>query len=109
MANVFSKRFFAHQGVNGSLPTLVVPAGHVYVVKQVTFYGNPALGQMHGFFHDVGSGAALFAVAWSMGQPEWFGFFGSLVFEEGDSMNVSVSSIGTDGADAYVGGYDLVN
>jgi hypothetical protein len=104
---VYSTRFLAQQGLSGTGPSITVPAGHVYVIKQVTFFMSALLGQMHAFLEDDASGAALFAGAVNPGTPEWFGFFGSLTFLPGDGFHFQVDAVPTDAADVYCGGYDL--
>jgi hypothetical protein len=85
----------------------VVPEGRTFIVKQLTFYANPLLSPARGFFRDLDSGASLFSAGTSAGQPAWFGFYGALVFTSGRSFRWEVEAELTDGADVYVGGYDL--
>jgi hypothetical protein len=106
-SSVYSRRFQSHQGLQGTGPSTLVPAGHVYVVKQVTFYCSALLGQVHMFLQDDASGAALFAAAVNPGTPEWFGFYGAIVFEPGDAFHFQIDVTLSDSADAYAGGYDL--
>jgi hypothetical protein len=79
----------------------------VYVVKQITLYMASLLGQMHAFFQDDSSGAALFAGAVNPGTPEWFGFYGQMVFEPGDGFHFQVDVTPGDSADVFCCGYDL--
>jgi hypothetical protein len=104
---VFSRRFIAVQGLHTSTTPIVVPAGHVYVIKQLTMYANPLVQPARGFFRDVGSGAALFSAGTNAGTPGWFGFFGSLAFEPGDSFQWHAEVGIGDDIDVYAGGYDL--
>jgi hypothetical protein len=104
---LYSVRFLAIQGLGGSSSSVTVPAGHVYVVRQLTFYSNPTFGVARGFFEDDTSGAALFAAAATPGTPFWAGFFGALVFEAGQGFHWHASVTPTDGIDVYAGGYDL--
>ncbi len=106
---VYSTKFYSFQGLNNPGTIITVPAGHVYVVKQLTFYSSAVLAPCRGFFIDVDSGATLFSAAVNAGTPGWFGFFGTLVFEPGQSFRWSVSAALTDGADVSAHGYDLVN
>jgi hypothetical protein len=108
VAQLYSKRFLAQQGLAGTGGSVTVPAGHVYVVKQVTLYCSALLGQVHMFFEDDVSGAALFSGAVNPGTPEWFGFYGALVFEPGDGFHFQVDVTPGDEADVYAGGYDLI-
>lgn len=85
-----------------------MPTGHVFIVKQLTWYSNPFLGTTRGFFRDLGSGATLFSCATQAGTPGWFGFYGALAFPAGRSFRWETSATATDGADIYAGGYDLV-
>lgn len=104
---IFSKRFLAHQGLTGTGPSVIVPAGHVYIVKQITIYILPSFGPLKVYFQDDASGAALFTGQQSIGNPEWFGFYGALVFEAGDGFHFQVDAFPGDGGDVYAGGYDL--
>lgn len=107
MSSVYSRRFYAAQGLSGTGTSVVVPVGHVYVVKQVTIYMDPSFGILRAYFQDGASGAALFSGGQSPGNPEWFGFYGQLVFEPGDSFHFQVTGTPGDSADVYAGGYDL--
>lgn len=109
MSRVFSASFITQQGLNGNSSTVTVPAGHTYVIKQLTWYSNPLLTPTRGFFRDLGSGATFFSCATVTGTPAWFGFYGALVFPEGSSFRWEVSAALTDGADVYAGGYDLTD
>jgi hypothetical protein len=106
---VYSTRFQAYQGLNGNGPTITVPAGHTYVVKQLTCYMDPSLGVIRAFFRDLLSGATEFSCATTLLAPEWFGFFGTIVFEEGQDFRWEVSATLTDGADVSIHGFDLTN
>lgn len=105
---LYSKRFFSAAGVTGTSSSVIVPAGHVYVVKQVTLYMDPQFGQCRAFFEDDVGGGALFSGATNIGTPAWFGFYGALVFEPGDGFHFQVNVSPTDGCDCYAGGYDLL-
>jgi hypothetical protein len=107
VAKLYSQRFYAHQGLSGTGPSITVPAGHVYVVRQITMYMSPSVGITRAFFQDGASGAALFAAAATVEHPEWFGFYGALVFDEGSTFHFQVDAFPTDAADVYAGGYDL--
>lgn len=108
MATVFSRRFFAQQGLSGSSSSMIVPAGHVWIVKQVTIYMSSSAANITTFFEDESSGAALFSAGVDLQHPGWFGFYGAIVFEAGDGFHFRVNqSPATDGADVYAGGYDL--
>lgn len=105
---LFSTRFIAHQGLSSSSETITVPQGHVYVVKQLTFYSNPLLGPARADFRDVGSGATLFAAGTNAGTPGWFGFYGALTFLAGEAFQWEAHVQPTDAVDVYAGGYDLL-
>lgn len=109
MALPFSVPFIKVQGLTGSSPTVVVPSGHVYVVKQLTLYANPTLAPARGFFRDLGSGATLFSAGTQAGTPGWFGFFGSLTFVAGESFRWEAGVTLGDAVDVYAGGYDLTS
>lgn len=83
-----------------------MPAGFVYVVKQVTIYSSP-LGLLRAFFEDDHSGGALFSATFTGGSGGWQGFYGALVFEAGDAFHFQVNATLTDAADVYAGGYAL--
>lgn len=112
MATVYSSRFISQQGVNGDGETVTVPEGHRHLIKQLTFYSNPSLGVVRGFFRDLQTGATLFGCATgvsALGLPEpgWFGFFGSLVFDELMQYRWETASTLTDAADVGAFGWDL--
>lgn len=87
----------------------MVPAGHVYVVKQVTMYSTPVIGQLAAFFEDDTSGAALFASRFQIDAGGWVGFYGALTFEAGQGFHFQVDSTAGERADVYAGGYDLLS
>jgi len=106
-APVYSTRFIAVQGLSGTGGSVTVPSGFVYVVKQITFYMASTFGPMTAFLEDDASGAALFSGKVNPGTPEWFGFFGQLVFESGQAFHMQVDAVPGDSADVYCGGYAL--
>jgi hypothetical protein len=79
----------------------------VAIVKQVTLYCSALLGQVHMFLEDNTSGAALFSAAVNPGTPEWFGFYGALVFNAAQGFHFQVDGTPGDAADVYAGGYLL--
>lgn len=107
MAQLYSRRFIAVQGLSGTGASITVPAGRVYIVKQVTIYSDPTFGILRSFFQDDSSGAALFTSQTNIGTPLWSGFYGHLVFEAGQGFHFQVSGSLGDSADVYAGGYDL--
>jgi hypothetical protein len=107
LSQVYSTRFYAAQGLSGTGPSVVVPTGLVYVVKQLTIYVDPTTLPTRVYFQDDDSGAALFTGAQTAGNPEWFGFYGALVFESGQGFHWQVDAGPGDGADVYCGGYVL--
>jgi hypothetical protein len=106
-APVYSTRFTVQQGLNGIGTTITVPAGYVYVVKQLTVYADPTLGTARAFFRDLVSGATLFSAAVPIGTPGWFGFYGTLVFETGQTFRWETSTILTDAMDVGAWGFAL--
>jgi len=106
---IFSDHFFVIQGLNGVSGPHTVPAGEVHVVKQLTAYASPLIGNVHVFFHHADYNAALWSVSFTLGQSGNFNFYGALVFRAGETMNFQVNtSDPTDGADVYAGGYILL-
>jgi hypothetical protein len=106
--SVFSTRFLAQAGLAGTGVSVLVPAGHVYIVKQVTMYASPSIGPIRMFLEDDTTGAALFSAATQAGTPGWFGLYGALVFEPGQGFHFQIDAFPTDAADVYCGGYDLL-
>jgi hypothetical protein len=104
---VYSTRFIAQAGLSGTGSSVVVPAGRVYVVRQLTMYSSPLLAQVAAFFEDDATGAALFSSRFTPDAGGWVGFYGALVFEEGNGFHFQVNSSTGDAADVYAGGYDL--
>lgn len=109
MTAVYSARFIAQQGLNGSTPSVVVPAGHTYIVKQVGGYGNSTAVKIDIFLTDDVSGAALWHAGIDGGTNGWEGDFGSWVFTPGQSFHMNVNAAPIDSADVYAGGYDLLD
>lgn len=107
MADVYSKRFYALQGLSGTGASVIVPPTRVYVVKQLTVYASPLLGLTTVFFEDESTGAALWAQDATIGSPVSGSFYGSFVFEAGQGFHFQVDSGFGEGADVYAGGYDL--
>jgi hypothetical protein len=107
MATVYSTRFIVTKGQGGTGPSVTVPAGFVYVVKQVTAYINPIISQTTVFFEDDDTGAALFRANATFPDSGWFGFFGTIVFEEGQGFHFQVDSTTGDVADVSAHGYAL--
>jgi len=106
---LYSVRFIAVQGLNGDSYDVTVPVGHVYVVKQLTAYSNPTLGPWAANFHCVTTGETRFSAGGPDGAREWEGFYGALVFEEGETFRWTSYVTPTDGVDVYAGGYDLLS
>lgn len=101
---VYSKQFFSQAGVSGRSTSVIVPAGHVYYVRQATIYLDPTAIITNAILEDETSGAALFAGAHGPGESAWFGFYGMLVFEEGGGFHWQVNG---ESADCSCSGYDL--
>jgi hypothetical protein len=108
-SSVFSRGFQTIKGLTGTGPSIIVPAGHVYIVKQVTIYSSPILGLLTCFLEDEATGAALIAQDASISSALWFGFYGGLVFPEGGGWHFQVDNSFGEAADVSVSGYDLVN
>lgn len=107
MAPIFSTRFLVKQGLLGTSTMITVPPGYVYIVKQLTAYGNALAGDINAFLEDGGSGAALWDGLIPAGHNGWTGFYGALVFEAGDSFYFRVTSTLGDTADVSAAGYAL--
>jgi hypothetical protein len=86
-----------------------VPPGHRYVIKQLTAYANPLLGPWSADFRSVSSGETRWAAGGADGQAAWFGFYGSLVFLQGEQFQFHVFVTPTDSVDVYAGGYDFID
>lgn len=106
---VFSTKFLSVQGLNGSSPTIIVPPGHTYIVKQLSSYGSSSAVDINVFFVDLTSGAATWRHNIPGGTSNWGGDYGARVFEEGDSFGFNVAAAPIDTADVYAAGYDLTN
>lgn len=107
MASVFSRRFISVQGLNGHSGAVTVPAGHTYVIKQLTAFSNPVLGPWAADFHSLSTGETRFSAGGPDGARLWIGFYGALVFEAGESFEWESFVTPPDGVDVYAGGYDL--
>jgi hypothetical protein len=107
MAVLYSRRFLAQAGLSGTGGSVTVPAGRVYIVKQLTVYSSPLLGVCTVFFEDDSTGAALFANRFTIGASGSVFFYGAMVFEAGQGFHYQVNSTGIDAADVFASGYDL--
>lgn len=109
MASIYSTSFIAQQGVNGST-SLDVPAGWLYVVKQLTFYASSSSTTIRGFFMNEFTGATLFAAASETGadllpKPTWAGFYGQLVFGPETRMTWKIDADPLEHADVSAHGF----
>lgn len=108
MANVYSTRFIAQQGLQGNV-TYEVPAGFVAVVAQVTFYTDTLAPTEACYLKNLTVGNLLvraFAPAVPADTPP-HSEEGRWVFEPGEVMQV-VGGVSLIVAwDVYVGGYLL--
>jgi len=111
---IFSRRWIVETGLQGDSQTILVPDGHEYIVKVVTFYSSPVAETVRGFFMDALLNTTLFACAAAVrlstdpAQPAWYGYYGAFCFPSGTAFKWHVSAGLNDGADVYAGGYDLV-
>lgn len=85
---------------------MIVPAGRVYVVKQVVIYGSTFVNTA-AFFEDETTGAALVSIRFTIDQGGSFFFFGDLTFEPGQGFHFQVNNAVGEACDVYAGGYDL--
>lgn len=106
---VYSVRFTCQRGLAGTSGPFVVPAGHTWVLVQLTSYASPVAGAVTTFFKDAATGAAMFAAFHEQFHQSWFGFNGRLVLEQGDGFEIEVDVTLADAADVQVSGYDLTN
>lgn len=107
---VYSTRFIQLAGLSSDSETVTVPAGRVYVVKQLSVYCNPTVDDIGVFFQSVGNSGALFANHFDVEHAGWVGFYGALTFLEGEGFRFHVDGVLVDsGADVYAGGYDLTS
>lgn len=110
---IFSTRFLTSPGLLGRSSSWIVDEGTVVIVKQLTAYMSSSGPTIRVWLEDDATGAALWSCASpssSVGLPEpaWFGFYGALVFEAGQSFSFRVlQEPGLDGAYVYAGGYLL--
>lgn len=84
-----------------------MPLGHVYVVRFITIYSNPTVGNMNVFFQDDVSGAALVHVGANLGNTISFTLDCHLVFLNGGGFHFQVNNAFGDVADVSACGYDL--
>jgi hypothetical protein len=109
VAPVYSTRFLTERGLSGSSSSITVPAGHVYVVKSVTFYASSTASTITGFLEDDVTGAALYQAQITTGLSKYDQYYGAIVFEAGMGFHLRVDAGVLDAADMSVSGYDLTN
>lgn len=109
MASVYSTRFFTEQGLGGTGASVIVPTGHVYVVRYVTWYASVGLAPLVAFLEDDATNAALANATWQPGEAASKNFDCRIVFLAGTGFHVQVNpTVGfTDKADVSISGYDL--
>lgn len=90
---------------------MTVPSGHVYIVKQLTSYGNPLLNVQVFFEQTAGAVGtpSLWAIQHTGLAASWFGFYGHLVFLPGETFRFQVNAGPGDAADVSAHGYDLLS
>jgi hypothetical protein len=108
MAPLYSTSFLNLHNLSGVSAPITVPAGHRYIVRQLTAYASPGFASVYAYFRNLTHGNVLYSVGWAPGQVEWFGFYGALVFQAGESFRWETQSVGPETADLYAGGYDLL-
>jgi hypothetical protein len=106
---LYSAPFIRIAGLAGAGTIHTVPVGHTYVIKQLTAYSNPTLGRWTVHFRSVTTGETRWSAGGQIGAEAWFGFFGSLVFLDGEEFQFTAGVTPGDGVDVYAGGYDFVN
>lgn len=108
MASVYSVRFIVQRGLNGTGAVVTVPAGHTYVVKQLSAYAASTATTVEVYFRDNASSTTLWRHEVPGGTANWGGDYGARVFEAGDSMVFVVDAAPIDAADVFASGYDLI-
>lgn len=103
---VYSRRFLCQAGLTGRGASVVVPAGRVYIVREVTIYCS-TFSTTAIFFEDDTTGAALIRGTATVELGLWFAFYGAFVFEPGQGFHFQVNNGVGESADVYAGGYDL--
>lgn len=106
--NIYSASFILERGLSGHSPSVIVPANHVHIVKQLTAYANPIVGITSVFFQDALTGASLWHAAFNVDQGGSVFFYGAIVFGAGSEYRFYVDAAESNAADVYAGGYDLI-
>lgn len=106
---VYSKQFFRESGVTGTSSSVVVPEGHVYIVRFVAIYCNAPAGPTTVFFEDDESGGALLWASSDEANPIHVAQDCRFVFEADQGFHFQVNNtVGFDNsADCFAAGYDL--
>lgn len=103
-ALVYSRNFFQLRGLSGPAP-LVVPAGKVWIARDLDVYGNFTAGG--DFFFEGPSLQTIYWTGWNPGdrfQRQWSG---RQVFTAGSTITVRADVGPLDGIDVTLSGYEL--
>lgn len=106
---VYSRQFISTQGLSG-VQSVVVPAGHTYVVKFVAVYAAASTGTTTVRFEDATQGNTLLRYDIDIFSNHFYVANElTAVFEEGHAFGFRVDGGIGDNADVFAAGFDLVN
>lgn len=107
---IYSRSFIAQAGLTGRGASVIVPAGFVYVVKDVTVYAGRSAVPIDVFFEHEPSGAALLHTVNGIGGGIDTQWAVGLVFEAGEGFHFQVDNpLGTEHADVSAAGFALTS
>ena len=89
---------------------VVVPTGHVYVVKTLACFAAPLVGEIRILFRSTSSGATIWHQRIGEFETDSRQLVGChLAFEEGEGFNFQVICTAPDAADVFASGFDLTS
>ena len=104
---VYSRPFISKQGASAP-ETVVVPAGHVWVVKMITSYANPAFGSITVAFRNFTTGCLHWRHETALLTHHDEQVPLTIAFLQGEEFGFSIGTFVGDSADVFAGGYDLL-
>lgn len=104
MAAVYSSRLYRVSGLNGGSGTITVPAGEVWIVRDVDAYSGAVVGTVTVRFLDIDTGGTIWENTGGINTATYASWRGRQVFEAGDSFAFSASDL----SDIRASGYKLL-
>lgn len=108
MAAVYSTEFISEQGASGTGTPVVVPTGYVFVVKFLSCFMAPLVGETRVIFKDFITGCAIWHQKVSQFETDSRQLEQAhIAFGPGGQFGFQVITTSPDAADVFASGYAL--